>query len=151
AYAANRAETAKTISELMGQSTASKRQRSFSGKGLLGARSVSESDQEFARPLMTPDEVLRLPYEDALLFTGGLPPYRGRQLMYYLDARLARWAGLPPPESARAQRSELLARAGSEWEALSPPVAPPALPEGAPPVPGGFVPPAPGLAPDGVA
>jgi hypothetical protein len=59
AYAANREETAKTISELMGQSTASKRQRSRSGKGFLGAQSVSESEQEFARPLMTPDEVLR--------------------------------------------------------------------------------------------
>jgi len=39
AYAANRSETAKTISELMGQSTASKRHRSVSGKGLLGSRS----------------------------------------------------------------------------------------------------------------
>jgi hypothetical protein len=39
AYAANRADTAKTIRELMGQLTASKRQRTFFGKGLLGARS----------------------------------------------------------------------------------------------------------------
>jgi type IV secretion system protein VirD4 len=151
AYAANRAETAKTVSELMGQATASKRQRSFSGKGLLGARSVSESDQEFARPLMTPDEVLRLPYEDALLFIGGLPPYRGRKIMYYLDARLAPRAGLPPPESARAQRRELLARARSEWEGLGPAVSPPAAPDTSPSAPGGFVPPVPGLAPEGVA
>jgi hypothetical protein len=44
--------------------------------------------------------------------------------MYYLDRRLAPRAGLPPPESARAQRRELLGRARSEWELL-PPVAPP--------------------------
>jgi type IV secretion system protein VirD4 len=146
AYAANRAETAKTISELMGQATASKRQRSFSGKGLLGAKSVSESDQEFARPLMTPDEVLRLPYEDALVFVGGLAPYRGRKLMYYLDARLAPRASLRPPESARAQRRELLHRVGSEWEALRPAEALPEPPPLSPALPtGGF--PLPAVAP----
>jgi type IV secretion system protein VirD4 len=145
AYAANRAETAKTISELMGQSTASKRQRSFSGKGLLGAKSVSESDHEFARPLMTPDEVLRLPYEDALLFVGGLPPYRGRKLMYYLDPRFASRAGLPPPESARAQRRELLPRAGSAWAGLAPaPAAAEPMPlDGSPSAAGAFDPRAP--------
>jgi type IV secretion system protein VirD4 len=125
AYAANRAETAKTISELMGQTTASKKQRSLSGKGVFGARSVSESDQEFARPLMTPDEVLRLPFDDALLFVGGMPPYRGRKVMYYLDRRLAPRAGLAPPESARAQRRELVGRAPVEWEKLPQPTAPP--------------------------
>jgi type IV secretion system protein VirD4 len=140
AYAANRAETAKTISELMGQATASKKQRSRSGKGVLGARSVSESEQEFARPLMTPDEVLRLPFEDALLFIGGAAPYRARKVMYYLDQRLAPRAGLAPPESARAQRRELVGRAPSEWELL-PPVAPPALP--APPAPSAGLPGAP--------
>jgi type IV secretion system protein VirD4 len=128
AYAANRAETAKTISELMGQTTASKKQRSLSGKGLFGARSVSESDQEFARPLMTPDEVLRLPFDDALLFVGGMPPYRGRKVMYYLDARLAPRAGLAQPESARAQRRELVGRASTEWEALPLPAPPSAAP-----------------------
>jgi type IV secretion system protein VirD4 len=120
AYAANRAETAKTISELLGQATASKKQRSLSAKGVLGARSVSESAQEFARPLMTPDEVLRLPFEDALLFVGGAPPYRGRKVMYYLDDRLASRAGRPRPDSAGAQRRELVGRPRSEWEALSP-------------------------------
>jgi type IV secretion system protein VirD4 len=151
AYAANRAETAKTISELMGQSTASKRQRSFSGKGLLGAKSVSESDQEFARPLMTPDEVLRLPYEDALVFVGGLPPYRGRKAMYYLDSRLASRAGLPPPESARAQRRELLPGVGSEWATLGSVAAPPrpAPPDDLPIPAGGFVPSVPAVQPGG--
>ncbi len=141
AYAANRAETAKTISELMGQTTATRKRRTVSGKGAFGAGNVSESDEEFARPLMTPDEVLRLPFEDALLFVGGMPPYRGRKVMYYLDARLASRAGLPPPESARAQRRELLGRAPSEWETLPPPAltswapAGPLLPfETAPPV-----------------
>jgi type IV secretion system protein VirD4 len=125
AYAANRVETAKTISDLMGQATFSKRQRSVSGRGLLGARNVSESDHEFGRPLLTPDEVLRLPFEDALLFIGGTAPYRARKVMYYLDRRLAPRAQLPPPESEREQRRELVRRTRSEWEALAPIPAPP--------------------------
>jgi type IV secretion system protein VirD4 len=120
AYAANRVETAKTISDLMGQATFSKRQRSVSGRGLFGARSVSESDHEFARPLLTPDEVLRLPFEDALLFIGGSAPYRARKVMYYLDRRLAPRAKLPPPDSDREQRRELVRRSRSDWETLAP-------------------------------
>jgi hypothetical protein len=95
--------------------------------------------------------VLRLPYEDALLFIGGLPPYRGRKIMYYLDARLAPRAALPAPESARAQRRELLTGARSEWEALGPVMSTAAAPAGAPTAPGGFVPPVPALAPEGAA
>lgn len=125
AYAANRAETAKTISELMGQSTASKRQRSRSGRGLLGAQSMSVSDQEFARALMTPDEVLRLPFEDALLFVGGVAPYRARKVMYYLDKRFVPRAGLLPPEAPALQRGELLARRRSDWELGAGAVMPP--------------------------
>ena len=122
AYAANRSETAKTISDLVGQATASKRQRSLSGKGLLGARSVSESDQEFSRQLLTPDEVLRLPFEDAILLVGGLPAYRAKKLMYYLDPRFSERVNsdrFPPPESPKAQRAELLPkRQPSDWEAM---------------------------------
>jgi type IV secretion system protein VirD4 len=125
AYAANRVETAKTISDLMGQATFSKRQRSVSGRGLLGARNVSESDHEFGRALLTPDEVLRLPFEDALLFIGGAAPYRARKVMYYLDRRLAPRAKLPPPDSHCAQRRELVRRTRSEWESLTPIPAPP--------------------------
>jgi type IV secretion system protein VirD4 len=121
AYTANTAETARRISDLVGQATVGKTQRSRSGKGLLGARSVSESDQEFARPLMTPDEVLRLPFEDALLFVGGQPPYRGRKVMYYLDRRLAPRAGLPPPDSLTEQHRELIGQARSDWHDLRAP------------------------------
>lgn len=116
AYAANTAETAKTVSDLLGLSTAAKKQRSVSGKGLLGGRSTSESDQEFGRPLMTPDEITRLPYDDAVVFIGGFAPYRGRKLMYYLDDRFVRRAGLPPPNSAVEQQRELPPRTPLEWE-----------------------------------
>lgn len=120
AYAANRPETAKTISELIGQATVSKRQRNLSGKGLLGARSVGESEQEFARPLLTPDEVLRLPFDEAILLVGGQAPYRARKVMYYLDPRFTDRAppkAPPPPDTPREQRAELLSHRPrpSEW------------------------------------
>ena len=107
--------TAKRISDLVGQTTHVKLQRSFSGGGLF--RSVNESEQEHARPLLTPDEVLRLPFEDAILLVGGNPPYRGRKVMYYLDPRFKEHTKRPPPDSERQRRHELpRSRERSDWE-----------------------------------
>ena len=121
-YAANDEITARRISDLVGQATLTKRQRSFSAAKLLGGRSVSESEQEFARPLLTADEVLRLPYDEAILLVSGMAPYRGKKLMYYLDPRFSARAGLPPPDGPREQRAQLPRRSGaaSEWAALRP-------------------------------
>jgi type IV secretion system protein VirD4 len=125
-YAANDEIGAKRISELVGQATLTKRQRSFSAAKFLAGRSISESEQEFARPLLTPDEVMRLAFDDAILLVSGMPPYRAKKLMHYLDSRFAARAGLPPPDSPRDQREQLPRRAGpiSDWATL-PPVPPP--------------------------
>ena len=118
-YTALDDRTAKRISDLIGQSTHTKRQKSFSGNRLF--RNVSESEQEHARPLLTPDEILRLPFEDALLLVGGVAPYRARKLMYYLDPRFKDRAKLPPPDSPRRRRAELLPnREPSDWETSFP-------------------------------
>jgi type IV secretion system protein VirD4 len=123
-YTANCEKTARRISEQVGQSTVSKRTKNVSGKGLLGARSVSEGEQEFARALLTPDEVMRLPFEDALLTVGGVPAYRARKIMYYLDDRFAprvKAGERHRPDSPRQQRAELLrGRAPSEWLKVQP-------------------------------
>jgi type IV secretion system protein VirD4 len=87
--------TAKRISDMLGQRTLTRRQRSFSGSSWLPK--VSHSEQEVGRPLLMPDEILRLPYDEALLMVGGLPPYRAKKLMYYLDHRFRGRAWLPPP------------------------------------------------------
>jgi type IV secretion system protein VirD4 len=135
-YSANDEITARRISDLVGQATLTKRQRSFSAAKLLSGRSVSESEQEFARPLLTADEVLRLPYDDAILLVSGMAPYRGKKLMYYLDPRFKARAGLRPPNGPREQRAQLprRSRAASEWAALRPieDLAPPP-PPGTPP------------------
>jgi type IV secretion system protein VirD4 len=121
-YAANDEITARRISDLVGQATLTKRQKSFSAAKLLGGRSVSESEQEFARPLLTADEVLRLPFDEAILLVSGMAPYRAKKVMYYLDRRFGGRAGLPPPDSPKEQRAQLPKRTGpiSEWAGLAP-------------------------------
>lgn len=126
-YTAADERTAKRISDQVGQATQSKRTKNVSAKGLLGARSVSEGEQEFARPLLTPDEVLRLPFDHAILMVGGQPAYRAKKVMFYLDPRFSVRvdpARLRPPDSPRSQKAELLPdRTRSEWEeTISPPV-----------------------------
>ena len=133
-YTALDDRTAKRISDLIGTATHLKTQRSFSGAKFF--RTVSESEQEHGRPLLTPDEILRLPYEDALLLVGGVSPYRARKLMYYLDPRFRERTKLPPPDSPRRQRGELLpARATSDWSSLVAKQATPLSPASLPPAP----------------
>jgi type IV secretion system protein VirD4 len=116
-YTALDDRTAKRISDLIGQMTHTKLQRSYSGGGFF--RNVNDSEQEHARALLTPDEILRLPYEDAILLVGGIPPYRARKLMYYLDPRFKEHTKRTPPDSERQRRNELLpSRAPSDWEQL---------------------------------
>jgi type IV secretion system protein VirD4 len=138
-YTALDDRTAKRISDLIGTATHLKTQRSFSGPRFF--RNVSESEQEHGRPLLTPDEILRLPYEDALLLVGGVAPYRGRKLMYYLDPRFRERTKLAPPDSPRRQRGELLPRrVVSDWEHLVPNDEPPSLAPAAASRPAGLAP-----------
>ena len=135
-YAANDDRTAKRISDLVGQSTHVKLQRSFSNRGWF--RSVNESEQEHGRPLLTPDEVGRLPFEDAILFVAGMAPYRARKVMYYADSRFKDRTDRQTPDSARQRRGELPAsREPSFWERLTPVPAPPPLPRAPEPSAGG--------------
>jgi type IV secretion system protein VirD4 len=115
-YAANDDKTAKRISDLLGQATERKVQRSYSGAGLW-LTSRTESEQEFARPLLTPAEVNQLPPDDGILLVGGLLPYRARKVRYFLDPRFRGRDTLPPPETPDEQASELPHRGPSEWEA----------------------------------
>jgi type IV secretion system protein VirD4 len=116
-YGANDDKTAKRISDLLGQATERKMQKSFSGSGWwLSNR--TESEQEYGRPLLTPAEVNQLAPDDGILLVGGQLPYRARKIRYYLDSRFAPRASLPPPDSAAAQASELLEPSPSEWAGI---------------------------------
>lgn len=109
AFAPNKIETARVLSDMTGKATVVQARRSRSGRlGELG--SVSENLHETSRPLLTADECLRLrgietdggkarPGE-VLVFAGGTPPIRGVQTLYFQDKELSARAGIQPPGDA---------------------------------------------------
>jgi type IV secretory pathway TraG/TraD family ATPase VirD4 len=117
AYAANDDKTAKRISDLLGQATERKMQKSYSGSGLF-LSNRTESEQEYARPLLTPAEVNQLSQDDGILFVGGLLPYRAKKVRYFLDPRFKGRDGLPTPDRPEEQARELLGAVRSDWDGL---------------------------------
>ncbi len=110
AYAPNKVETAEWMSKMTGIATVVKEQVSTSGKRFgMVLEQVSRSYQEVQRPLMTADEIMRLPgpKKDAkgdilepgemLVFVAGQPVIRGRQILYFLDPTFSERSKIPPP------------------------------------------------------
>lgn len=110
AYAPNKVETAEWMSKMTGQTTVTKEHVSTSGKRFgMVLEQVSHSYQEVQRPLMTPDEIMRLPgpKKDAkgdilepgemLIFVAGQPVIRGRQILYFLDPTFSKRSKIKPP------------------------------------------------------
>lgn len=111
AFAPNRIETAEVISKMTGTATVVKRVVGTSGKRFgFALNQVNESIQEFARPLLTPDECMRLPGPaknastglieaagDLLVFVAGLAPIYGRQILFFKDPVFAARARIPAP------------------------------------------------------
>jgi type IV secretion system protein VirD4 len=95
AYAPNLPETAEYLSKMAGTTTVVDKKVSISGAA-KGGKSRSTSIAETSRPLLTPDECMRLPGlskdaagqpvpGDMLIFTAGHPPIYGRQILYFVD------------------------------------------------------------------
>lgn len=112
AYAPNKVETAEWMSKMTGQMTVVKEQISTSGKRFgMVLDQVSRSYQEIQRPLMTPDEIMRLPgpTKDAkgditepgemLVFVAGNAVIRGRQILYFLDPTFNARSKIAPPKT----------------------------------------------------
>lgn len=109
AYAPNTVETAKTLSEMTGKTTVVDQKLSLSGSRTGHMKNASMSVSETARPLLTPDECMRLPGPqkdnqgrvtkpgDMLIFTAGKPPVYGRQILYFLDPVFSARAKMPVP------------------------------------------------------
>lgn len=112
AYAPNKIETAELISKMSGQQTIVRKQTSLSGKrGSFRLTNASESVQEVQRPLLTPDEAMRLPAAvkrgsqivepgHLLVFCAGHAPIYGRQLLYFRDPTFSVRSKIPPPEAS---------------------------------------------------
>ena len=109
AYAPNTIETAKLLSEMTGKTTVLNTKTSLSGSRVGSMKNASLSVNETARPLLTPDECMRLPSakKDArnrviapghmLIFTSGKPPIYGVQILYFRDPVFMARAKIPPP------------------------------------------------------
>jgi type IV secretion system protein VirD4 len=129
AYPPNRLETAEHLSKLTGITTVVKEQITTSGRrtsALLGQ--VSRTYQETQRPLLTPDECLRMPGPkkdgdliveagDMIVSVSGFPAIYGRQPLFFKDEIFSARAAIPAPacsdhlrpatESPSAQRISL--------------------------------------------
>ncbi|MHB1952328.1 MAG: type IV secretory system conjugative DNA transfer family protein [Sulfobacillus sp.] len=106
AFAPNKIETAGLLSKMSGQATVTYTQRHYSGSrlGLVLPR-VDTNDQLIERPLLTPDEALRLPTQDEIVFVAGHAPIYARKLQYYADPAFQARAALAPPQATGRARS----------------------------------------------
>ena len=107
AFPPNRLDTAEHLSKLTGQTTIIKEQVTRSGRG-LGSQ-VSTTMHEVQRPLLTPDECLRMPGPqkndrdlitaagNMVVYCAGFPAIYGRQPLYFQDATFAARAAIPAP------------------------------------------------------
>jgi type IV secretion system protein VirD4 len=125
AFAPNQVDTAELLSKMTGTATVQKASFNFSGSRFSPVMShVNASVDHIERPLMTPDEIMRLrpPKKegngdsevitepgDMLIFVSGHFPILGMQMLYFADPELARRSSIPPPIASRCQISPPLA------------------------------------------
>jgi type IV secretion system protein VirD4 len=109
--------TAREISEVTGEGTVRHAHRTVSNSG------ASVSEPEVGRPLLTPDEVMRLGEEEVLVFTAGQHAVRAAKLRHYRYPLFSERVGLKPPaQSDRTAQSDL---GGYSEKAPIPTIAPP--------------------------
>jgi type IV secretion system protein VirD4 len=113
AFAPNQVETAELLSKMTGTQTVEKASYNFSGSRFSPVMGhINASVDHIERPLMTPDEVLRLkpPKKrregdaekivapgQTLIFVSGHYPILGTQILFFLDPELTRRAAIRPP------------------------------------------------------
>lgn len=93
---------AKLVSEYLGKATVKNLSKSESVR-LTGGDSQSHSTSVTGRNLMTPDEVLTMPFDRIVILQIGRLPYLAKKIMYYMDSRFAPRAGLKPPALRAAE------------------------------------------------
>jgi type IV secretion system protein VirD4 len=98
AFAPADLETAELLSRMVGPTTVHLAKRALNDAPLtFGPRRHTLSLHELARPLLTAEEVRRLPDGEALVFVAGHPTVRGRRVAYFADAEWAGRGGLGAP------------------------------------------------------
>lgn len=141
AYAPNKIETAEMLSKLVGTTTIVKQSTSYSGgRNKSAMNNISTQVQEVSRPLLTPDEIMRLraPTKDAagnitdagdmLIFQAGTEPIYGTQILYFLDPTFAQRSKIAPPAMSDRVRAPAAAAHPSPHPAISTLAPEPAVP-----------------------
>ncbi|MDR0275554.1 MAG: type IV secretory system conjugative DNA transfer family protein [Burkholderiaceae bacterium] len=89
AYAPNKVETADLLSQMTGKMTVTQTQLQYSGSRLaMMLHNVNTSENTVGRELLTPDECMRLPPDDELVFMAGHSPIYCQKIKYYADQQL---------------------------------------------------------------
>lgn len=110
AFPPNRLETAEHLSRLTGQTTVIQDKLTVSRRRMSAIQAQeSRSQHEVQRPLLTPDECLRMPGPkkdaqgqileagDMVIYVAGFPAIYGRQPLFFQDPTFAARAAIPPP------------------------------------------------------
>lgn len=106
AFAPKELKVAQELSERLGYWTYQSRSRSRPS-GLSGGHgSVSESDQR--RALMLPQELIQMPASRLIVLRAGLPPVRGRKIVYWRERAFARRVAPPPVVPVRIDATVLV-------------------------------------------
>jgi len=129
AFTPNQFETAELLSKMTGTQTIQKASFSYSGsRGSTILDHINESVEQIQRPLMTPDEIMRLPAPlkegegdnerivrpgDMLIFTAGHRPIYGKQMLYFFDKVLRTRSEMPPPKPEDVRAAHELGEATS--------------------------------------
>lgn len=113
AFPPNRIETAEHLSKLTGETTVIKEQITSSGKTFQFLKQQeSKSFVEVKRPLLTPDECLRMKGArknhqgeivepgDMVIYVSGYPAIYGKQLLYFKDKEFIRRSSILPPSNS---------------------------------------------------
>lgn len=102
AYAPNKVETAELISKMTGKATVTHTQRQYSGNRLaVVLQHVNTNEQIVGRSLLEPDEAMRLPADDEIVFVAGHPPIYCQKIKYYADPGFAARIKFQPPATGR--------------------------------------------------
>lgn len=86
AFGTNDFDTAKILSDMMGTTTVRVEGEGKSKeKGQWFGGNVSSNISETSRPLMTPDEVMRMPNDSQVIFVQGCRPILAEKIRYFAD------------------------------------------------------------------
>lgn len=106
AYAANRHETSKDISEMLGQTTIVKEMSSYSKGQTPLTLNESRSTSLYQRTLLTPDEVGRIPFDSSLIMMSNAFPIYGKKVFFYAISKYASRSAIPPAVPFVLKRDE---------------------------------------------